>query len=303
MYLITGASGFIGERLVNALQSHSASIRLLSRNKIPGYETIVCDLQSESIPDNALTGVNTVFHLAGFAHDIDKSNSKFNNLYQTINLDATLRLANLASISGVKKFVFISSVKAGGNALPGRCMDESDQSEPDGIYGKTKREAEINLLEIGSKSEMNITILRPSLVYGPGVKGNLHLMLSAIERGWFPPLPEIGNRRSMVHVDDLVRAIMLVAKDDRAIGEIFIVTDGDSYSSREIYETMCTVIGKPSPRWSVPKFLLKLASILSFPRRNALAKILGDECYSSKKLRSIGFKAQRSLGEMNETYF
>ena len=84
---------------------------------------------------------------------------------------------------------------------------------------------------------------------------------------------------------------------------LFIVTDGISYSSREIYKAMCTLLGKPSPRWSVPKFLLQLASIMSFSRQNAFEKILGDECYSSKKLRSIGFKAQRSLGEMNETYF
>ena len=105
-------------------------------------------------------------------------------------------------------------------------MTEEDQGEPEGIYGKTKREAELILLEIGRQSGMQVSIVRPSLVYGQGVKGNLRLMLSWIEKGWFPPLPEVNNRRSMIHVDDLVRALLLVAGDDRANGEIYIATDG-----------------------------------------------------------------------------
>ena len=135
-------------------------------------------------------------------------------------------------------------MKAGGKAVSGQCINESDQDEPEGIYGKSKREAEIKLLKIGKESGMHVSIIRPSLVYGPNVKGNLQLMLSGIKKGWFPPLPEIGNKRSMIHVDDLVRAILLVATDERANGEIFIATDSMPYSSREIYNTMCDVLEK-----------------------------------------------------------
>ena len=150
---------------------------------------------------------------------------------------------------------------------------------------------------------MNVSIVRPSLVYGPDLKGNLCMMMSRIEKGWFPPLPEIKNRRSMIHVDDLVRVLLLVAKDERANGEIFIATDGNPYSSREIYDAMCHVLKKPVPKWSVPKFLFDIIGLMSPSLQFKVDKLLGDECYSSDKLQSLGFKARRSLREMNETAF
>ena len=297
--LITGSTGFIGHRLINAVD---AKVQVLSRVKQPGYETIVYNLEQELIFDNALSDTDTVFHLAGFTHDMRES-SKVKRLYQKINVDATVQLAKLAIENGVKRFIFVSSVKAGGSAVTGQCMTEEDQGEPEGIYGKTKREAELKLLEIGRMSDMHVSIVRPSLVYGPNVKGNLRSMLSGIEKGWFPPLPKTGNKRSMIHVDDLVRAILLVADDDRANGEIFIATDGTPHSSRDIYNAMCNVLGKSIPKWSVPKFLFDMASLISPRIKYKLNKLLGDECYSSAKLEALGFKAQKTLKDMNETDF
>jgi len=166
---------------------------------------------------------------------------------------------------------------------------------PDGIYGETKREAELRLLEITQQSNMHVAIVRPALVYGPKVKGNLQLMCSGIEKGWFPPLPETGNRRSMIHVDDLVQSLLLVAEDSRANGEILIATDGKPHSSREIYEAMCQAAGKTVPSWSVPKFLFELAGLVSPRIRYKVDKLLGDEYYSSEKLEALGFKAEHSL--------
>ena len=220
-----------------------------------------------------------------------------------VNIDATVELARLAVKNGVKRVVFVSSVKAGGKVNSERCASEVDQSEPEGIYGETKRKAELKLLEIGRQSGMHVSIIRPSLVYGPSVKGNLKLMLSGIKKGWFPPLPKVENMRSMIHVDDLVQAILLVAMDDRANGEVFIATDGAPYSSREIYESMCSVALKSVPRWSVPKSLFDIVSLISPRIKYKVDKLLGDECYSSKKLESLGFRAQRTLKEMNETSF
>ena len=202
---------------------------------------------------------------------------------------------------GVKRFIFISSVKAGGLPLFGQCASEELGGESDGIYGKTKQEAELQLLKIGNESGMHVSIIRPSLVYGPNVKGNLQLMLSGIKKGWFPPLPETSNKRSMIHVDDLVRAILLVADDDRANGEIFIATDGTPYSSREIYNFMCSALGKPNPKWSVPKSFFDMASLINPRIRYKLNKLLGDKCYSSAKLEALGFKAKKSLKDINET--
>jgi len=297
--LITGFTGFIGQRLANAI---NGQIRVLSRNRQKGYDTVVCDLQSGIIPKDALTDVEVVYHLAGFAHDLGDA-TKIKNIYQKVNVDATIRLAKLAAKSNVKKFVFVSSVKAGGSSTFGMCASEKNQGDSEGVYGKTKREAELKLLKIGKESGMHVSIIRPSLVYGPNTKGNLQLMWSGIKKGWFPPLPETGNKRSMIHVDDLVRAILLVADDDRANGEIFIATDGTPHSSRDIYNAMCSALGKSIPKWSVPKILFDFASLASPRIKYKINKLLGDECYSSAKLEGLGFKAKKSLKDMNETIF
>ena len=148
---VTGSSGFIGRRLVAVLEQSGGEVRFLSRGRHSEYDTIVCDLQSEDIPDHALNNVNTVFHLAGFAHDV-RDASKISDLYYKVNVSATVQLANLAVKSGVKRFVFVSSVKAGGNPPLGTCANEKDQKNTEDVYGKTKREAELALLKIGKAS-------------------------------------------------------------------------------------------------------------------------------------------------------
>ena len=299
--LVTGGAGFIGRRLVVALQQKKADVRLLSRSK-QNEDTIICDLGFDQIPDNALIGIDTIFHLAGVAHDV-RDASKIADLYYKVNVRATIQLANLAVKSGVKRFVFVSSVKAGGKPPRGACSNEKDQKSTEDVYGKTKREAELALLEIGKESGMHVSIIRPSLVYGPNLKGNLKFMLSGIKKGWFPPIPETGNRRVMIHVDDLVRAIILVAGDKRANGEIFIATDGITHSSREIYNALCGATGKLIPKWSVPKIFFDIAALIIPSIKDKISKLLGDECYSSVKLEEFGFKARKSLKDINETDF
>jgi UDP-glucose 4-epimerase len=300
--LITGATGFVGKKLLFLLEELGEEIIIISRKKHPNYNTIICDFNSENIPHNSLDSVNTVFHLAGFAHDF-RNPSSVENIYHRINVEFTIQLAQLAARSEVKHFIFVSSVKAGGGLHFKKCLNESDVYEPEGVYGKSKRQAEIKLLEISNKSGMHISIVRPSLAYGPGVKGNLGKMQLAISRGFFPPLPETGNRRSMVHVDDLVRSLVFIASSDTSNGEIFIVTDGNDYSSRYIYEVMCKSLGKNIPSWYVPRFLFDFAAYLSPRIKYKIDKLLGDECYSSKKIQSIGFRAKKNLKDINETRF
>ena len=295
--LITGASGFIGQRLVKAISKQKVPFCVLSRSNQPGFETIVCDLQFNDIPANTLTDIDTVFHLAGIAHD----SAKIENQYQAVNVRATIQLAKLAVSSGVQKFVFLSSVKAGGNLSNNSSMDESSQGTPEGVYGRTKREAEIKLLEIGRQSGMHVSIIRSSLVYGPLMKGNLKMMFLGVKKGWFPPLPEVHNRRSMIHVDDLVRAILLVSNDKRADGEIFIVTDGKQYSSRQIYSSMRKVIGKSEINWSMPSAIFKVISLISPTTKCKIEKLFGNEYYSSKKIEKLGYKSRGTLKEMNKT--
>ena len=307
--LITGATGFIGQQLLSYLNFSKqvdsrdvSSIKIISRNIHPIYETVVCDLQCENIPDDIMDNVDMVFHLAGYAHDL-REPSKSKSLYHTLNVGATIRLAELAVKSGVKNFVFISSVKAGGKVFTDKCANEMDQGMADNIYGQTKKEAEIKLLNICRNSNMHVSIIRPSLVYGPNAKGNLRLMLSNINKGLFPPIPDTQNRKSMIHVNDLVRAIMLVAKDERANGEIFIVTDGKPYSSRDIYKAMCVIVGKPVPKWYVSKFIIDIAAKINPKIKYKLDKLFGDECYSSAKIEALGFRPKKTLKDMNKTSF
>ena len=298
-FLLTGSSGFIGTRLLNAINDN---LVLLSRNNNTSFPTIICDFEKDEIPPDTFLSIDVVIHLAGISHDLGDA-SKIEKLYRKVNVDASVKLAALAAKNNVKRFIFISSVKAGGKPITGRCRLEDEQDSPDGIYGITKREAEVAILEIGKKSKMNVVVIRPSLVYGPNVKGNLNLMLKGIKSGWFPPLPETYNRRSMIHVDDLVRAIMLVSKDQRSNGKILIATDGNLYSSREIYETMCVLVNKSIPNWHVPKFMFNLLKFMSNRLKYKVDKLLGDECYESKGLGDLGFKPNKTLSEMNETSF
>jgi UDP-glucose 4-epimerase len=289
-YFVTGATGFVGNRLIKKLRegSKKTDIKILSRKQLSDYGAIVCDLQNDEIPQDALENMDTVFHIAGITHDMSNA-SKVKHLYHAVNVVATVKLAELAVCSAVKHFVFVSSVKAGGVG------EDNVETKPEGVYGRTKREAEIKLLDIGRKSGMHVSIVRPSLVYGAGAKGNLALMRKGIEQGWFPPLPETGNRRSMIHVDDLVEALLIVAEDERANGEIFIATDGVPKSSRKIYEAICHSVGKEVPKWSVPKFLFDGLSLVSPRIRYKVDKLLGDEYYSSEKLEELGFRAEKSL--------
>ena len=302
MFLVTGGTGFIGQRLLSFFNKNSFSFRVLSRNPLSDNETILCDFSKDVIPARAFDGIDTVFHLAGIAHNLG-DDAGMEGLYRSVNVDATVRLAELAVQNGVQRFVFVSSVKAGGSSIDRHCKTEDDQGEPDGIYGKTKREAELRLLEISEKSDLKVSIIRPTLVYGPKVKGNLRSMLSLLEKGRFPPLPEVGNRRSMIHVDDLVRAILFLGNDYENNGEIYIASDGMAYSSREIYKQLCHSLGRPVASWAVPKFLFDLVGLLNSRMKRKFNKLFGDAYSSSEKLQSTGFKPQRSLRDMNATAF
>ncbi|MCK4783130.1 MAG: NAD-dependent epimerase/dehydratase family protein [Desulfobacteraceae bacterium] len=305
--LVTGVTGFIGRELCRHLRvKKNIVIKAVTRQKIEGNwdQTCLCDFEQGVIPGEEMDGVDTIFHLAGLAHDF-RTGLDIDSVYRKVNTEATVNLASLAAERGVKRFVFVSSVKAGGSAPEGECADEDSQGEPEGIYGLTKRNAELGLLQIGKETGMHVSIIRPALVYGPNVKGNLQMMLNGIIKGWFPPLPETLNVRTMVHVEDLVNALILVAEKKEANGEIFILTDGKHYSSRGIFNEMCVAVGNRIPRWYVPKIFFfisaKVGDLMgSFAKvpfdSLRYHKLLGDDCYSSNKIREkLGFQSKFTL--------
>jgi len=250
----------------------------------------------------ALSGIDTVFHLAGKAHALTENRQDVDEYFQ-INTGATERLLQACRAQGVKRFIYFSSVKAVGS-IDG-VMDESVIVETDSPYGRSKFSSEKLVLEGGFVPHP--VVIRPSMVYGNTEKGNLPRMIQAIAAGRFPPLPDNGNRRSMVHVDDVVQAAILAAERPEAAGQAYIVTDGVPYSTHQIQDWICEALGRKVPSWSVPMSALKLLGYLgdvigrTRGRRfmfdsDALESLLGSASYSSKKIEAeLGFRPSRNL--------
>jgi len=299
--LITGATGFIGSRLCKFLVSQGHSIRIVSRQPNDKYtDVVVCDLVDNKLESSSFEDISQIFHLAAYTHDLDYS-TKNEYLYRKINVDATLNIAKSAIEAKIKNFTYVSSVKAGSaNKFEN---DLSTIDTPQGIYGHTKREAELKLIELFKGSTTRLEILRPALVYGPGVKGNMASMINGIKQGWFPPLPDTNNIRSMVHVDDLITALILITKHQKPENGIYIATDGVNYSSSVIYETLCSLLGKKIPKWRIPKIVFTLISLCHHSLKYKVQKLLGDEFYSSSSIQSIGFKPKFTLKDLNEEAF
>ena len=273
-------------------------VRKINENE--NSEQYICELGVNQVSEDVFEDVDTVFHLVGVTHDFNKT-SLTDNIYYDVNVKATVDLIKIAAKKGVRKFIYISSVKAGGMLDKSRCMTENDQGTPNDIYGTTKREAEIEVLKMGETRDIEVSILRPALVYGVKMKGNLAIMFNGIKSGWFPPLPETFNKRSMICINDLIDAILLIASDKRANGRVYIATDGYHYSSRDIYKAMCQAIGKNIPIWAIPKFVFSLLAwivdIVKYIPFNShrYKKIFGNECYSSVELHNLGFKPKYDL--------
>ena len=295
--IVTGSSGFIGSRLCHFLDEKDYRVIKIARTEKEDHQVdLICDFETDKLKDGAMVGVDTVFHLAGHAHDVSDPKRSIER-YVKLNIDATKDLAIQASEEGVNTFIFVSSVKAGFSS-----SKDEKLKEPLSIYGKTKRKAELELIEFSKHTDMKLLIIRPSLVYGPNLKGNLSSMKKAINQGWFPPLPVIKNKRSMVHVDDLVRAILLV--HEKGIeSEIYNITDGFNYSTTEIYETLCKILEKNPPKWRLPLFIFNMLSFIPGRINQTISKLLEDESYSSSKIESLGFIAKLRFGDMNETLF
>lgn len=279
--LITGGSGFIGSKLIKVLEKNHSEIRLLSRKNIIGKKVYLCDFLIDKIPFDAFNNVDTVYHLAGCAHDINGIND--NEIYTKLNTETTLELAKISEKNGVKNFIFLSSVKA---------------DNPQDIYGISKLNAERGLLEIAKYSDMRISIIRPALVYGPNVKGNLETMIKGIKKGWFPPLPNTFNKRSMIHVDDLIAAIIFIKNSKNSDRVLFTATDGIGYSSSDIYDILSVAVGKKVRLLRVPIIFFNILSYIHPSLKFKVNKLLGDDFYSSERLEKLGFKPAKSLADI-----
>jgi nucleoside-diphosphate-sugar epimerase len=252
--------------------------------------------------------METVYHCAGYAHAFSSLSDEDAEPHWQVNFEGTRNLAEAAGQSGVRRFVFLSSVKA--MADPGNvCADEDFPGQPATAYGQSKQAAEKAVLEAGQRYGMHVVNLRLAMVYGSGGRGNLERMGRLVRQGWFPPLPETGNHRSLVHVDDVVAAMLLGADDDRANGRTYIVAEPEAPSGRELYDTIREVLGLPGHRWSLPQAVLRGGARcgdgleILLKRRvpldsEVVDRLLGSAWYSSSRItREIGWQAKISLRE------
>ena len=325
--VVTGAGGFIGSHLCGALSTaglYTAAMDVI-HPKCPCDEVVIGDLAEEGAWCTVLDGADTVFHLAGKAHALSRGKQD-DAEYFRINTEGTRNLLAAAKRAAVKRLVFFSTIKAmsrdgcgqptgemdGKGCRPradaagsARAFTEEDVIEPDTAYGKSKLEAEKLVLLGGYVPEP--VVLRLCMVYGVGAKGNMQKMLAAVSQHRFPPLPEVGNRRSMICVTDVVRAAVLAGKHPDAVGQVFIVSDGHAYSTRQIYEIMCRALDRKPSSWAMPLWILqclgKLGDQLGRLRghrfvfdSDALEKLVGSAWFNSEKIeRRLGFKPEWNL--------
>jgi UDP-glucose 4-epimerase len=302
--LVTGGTGFIGQHLVSVLLKQGATVSVLSRCPPSDggwkYKTVVGDLTHAATLEGISRGMDIVFHLGGYAHAVDQPDDKSEKINWQVTVEGTRALLEQSIKAGVSRFLFFSSVKAmgeGGEA----CFDETTESQPVTAYGKAKLEAEKLVLEANRHGLLS-TVLRLPMVFGPGCKGNLPRMIQAVARGRFPPLPETGNKRSMVDVRDVVQAALLAATNPVAAGNVYIVTDGQAYSTRQMYEWICATLERSVPRWTMPLSLLHFAAHIGnvigrvSGRRfvfdtDTLDKLIGSAWYCSHKIsRELNYR-------------
>ena len=308
-FLVTGANGFIGRHLGHYLQQQGHTVTALLRRHIEhSWENAIdCDLGTEPLSSKALIGIDGIFHCANIAH------TTVNKEQAQTDIIATEKLLQAAEAAEVKRLVYFSSVKAVADCAD-RCIDESWSRPATHTYGRAKWQMEQCILN----GQLEAVVVRPTLVYGVGVKGNLQRMIQAIDSGRFPPLPEFGNRRSMVGVNDVVKAALLAMEQTAANGQVYIVSDGIDYSTRALYEAICTAMGRPVPRWAVPYKLLQAAAWLGdrvekitgkpMPMNTQKLSSLADSaCYCADKIsKELGWQPEETfytaLPEIIEAY-
>jgi nucleoside-diphosphate-sugar epimerase len=250
---ITGANGFIGQVLVHELKKRGCRVTVLLRKECKGTwdDVIFGDIREPIVLPHAIH-CDTVFHLAGKAHALSEHAGE-EAQYHLVNTQGTRNILELARQMGATRFVYFSSVKAMGQT--GHYGNETAPCDPQTPYGISKYEAEKLVLSGGYVPHP--VVIRPTMVYGPKAKGYLPQMIRFIRKGIFPPLsPKLKNKRSMIHVEDLVQAAILAAENELSSGQIYIVSDGKAYSTYDLYAAIRRGLGRQMPRWSVPYSLL-----------------------------------------------
>jgi nucleoside-diphosphate-sugar epimerase len=239
-----------------------------------------------------------VVHTAARVHVMEGGEFDPLTEYQRVNVQGTRRLAKQAVTAGVKRFVFISSIKVNGEITP---PDQSFSSEggatPQDPYGISKLEAELALYEIAKETDMEVVIIRPPLVYGPKVRANFQALMRVVGRGVPLPLGSINNRRSLVGLDNLVDFILICVKHPAAANQTFLVSDGEDMSTAELVRRMARAMGRPARLFPVPVWLLQLVAA-RLGKREVVQRLCSNLQVDISKARSLlGWEPPVSVDE------
>ena len=270
--MVTGATGFVGRALVDRLASDPRFVvRAASRSANPDWPQYVEPIQVEDLGGSpnyaeALRGVSCLIHAAARVHVSDESAPDANALasFRSVNVVGTRRLAEQAARAGVRRFIFVSSIKVNGASTePGEPFRMSDIPKPQCAYGVSKWQAEQALRQVAGETGLQVVVVRPPLAYGPGVKANVLRLMRLVDRGWPLPLAAVDNRRSLVALDNLVDLLTLCIDHPAAAGHTFLVSDGQDLSTPELIRGLAHAMGRPARLFRVPLPLLRLAGQLS----------------------------------------
>lgn len=260
--LVTGASGFVGRALCRELSRRGFRVRAALRTAIAEPPVadeiaIVGDVHEQTDWRKAVNGADVVVHLAARVHRINESNSDSVTEYMRVNVQGTKALAIAAAEAGVKRLVFLSSVKVNGERTPtGMCFTEMDAPAPQDEYGRSKLAAEYALAEVASRSALEYVVIRPPLVYGPGVGANFLRLMRAVQRGWPLPFGAVANARSMIYLGNLLDAIATCSVHPHAAGQSFLVSDAEAVSTPELIRALAREMNRKAYLFSVPSSIL-----------------------------------------------
>lgn len=290
--LVTGANGFVGRVLCAELVSHSYKVRGVVRDlsRTAGLQcelTTVRDIGDTVDWTSALDSVDMVVHLAARVHVMHETVSDPLSVFRATNVEGTLNLARQAAAVGVRRFVFISSIKVNGEHTKiGKPFTEEDAANPQDAYGKSKHEAEQGLFSIAQQTGMEVVIIRPPLVYGPGVKANFASMLRAVQRGIPLPLGAIHNKRSLVYVGNLVSLILRCIDHPAATNQVFLVSDGCDLSTTELLRGCAVALGVKARPFPVPQSLIETCAAL-LGKRAVAQRLCGNLQVNITKTRTL----------------
>lgn len=273
--LVTGANGFLGKKILEFCQFQSLDVRACARNaniSKPNW-TISPNLGPAANWSAPLNGINIVIHAAARAHIIKDKVADPLAEYRRVNVEGTLNLARQAVAAGVKRFIFISSIGVNGN-INIRPFSADDHPNPAEPYAQSKWEAEQGLMQLASETGMEVVIIRPPLVYGPGAPGNFGSLVRWIEKGIPLPLGAIHNKRSLVGIDNLVDLIIRCIDHPAAANQVFLAGDGEDLSTSELLHGVGKAMGKPARLIPVPAGLLQFGATL-LGRKAMAQRLLG----------------------------